>query len=352
MFSSVRLQNYRVHKDSQYEFNPMGVTIIVGPNGSGKTSILEALYMACTGGSYKASDQDVVAVGSDWSRIDTVNPHDDARSIKLQTKNDVVIKSYVFDGVEKQRFLQAYNLPVVLFEPQDMNIIVGDPSARRDLLDRILCATLPHYSGHIKNYRRALAQRNALLKLSHAPSASDVFVWDVRLSELGGVVHGARKALLLQFNDTFNDICTAISNKKEPTHLQYISDETGADYTASLLARLQQNIAKDSQRGFTGCGPHRDDIGIFINNAPAKTTASRGETRTLMLAIKLLELQVLQTATGTKPLLLLDDVFSELDGARRRALAAHTSGYQTIITTTEADVVVDHFSDKYSVIAL
>lgn len=352
MFSSLRLQQYRVHKDSQYEFNPEGVTIIVGPNGSGKTSILEALYTACTGGSYKAADRDVITAGKDWARIDTTTPRDDNRSVKLQVKNDAVQKSYVFDGVEKQRFLQAYELPVVLFEPQDMNIIVGEPSQRRDLLDRILSTTQPHYRAHIKNYRRALAQRNALLKLGHAKSPSDVFVWDVRLSELGGVIHQARKSLITQFNETFGEICAAISKKHENIQLQYISDETGADYTASLLARLQQNIHKDSERGFTSCGPHRDDVGFILNGSPAKTTASRGETRTLMLAVKILELEAIQAVVGVKPLLLLDDVFSELDGARRRALAEKTSGYQTIITTTEADVVVDHFSDKYSVIAL
>jgi DNA replication and repair protein RecF len=352
MFSTLRLQNYRIHRDSQYEFNPSAVTIVVGPNGSGKTSIVEALYMACSGGSYKAADLDVVANGADWARIDIGTPQDDSRSIKLQVKETGLQKIYVFDGVEKQRFLQAYELPVVLFEPQDMSIIVGEPSQRRELLDRILSTTNPNYRVYIKNYRRALAQRNALLKLGHAKQASDVFVWDVRLSELGGVIHQARKQLLEEFDKTFQSTYVDISKKNDIVTLRYVSDETSADYTTSLLAKLQQNIQKDSERGFTSFGPHRDDLEVTINGSSAKTTASRGETRTLMLAIKLLELQVIKSAKNTKPLLLLDDVFSELDGAHRRALAEKTNDYQTIITTTEADAVIDHFSNKYDVIAL
>ena len=351
MFTSVRLQQFRSHSDSQYEFDN-GVTIIIGPNGSGKTSIVEALYMASTGETFRNSDMSVITTGKDWSRVDTVTEHNDQRSIKLQLQNEVLKKSYVFDGVEKQRFLQQYELPVVLFEPQDMNILVGDPSQRRDAIDRVLCVTMPHYRAHSKNYRRALAQRNAILKQMSGGNQQDIFVWDVRLSELGGVLHTARKQLINLFAQQFNDTYSAISGKQQNVTITYESDETGADYTASLLARLQHNIAKDVVRGFTSYGPHRDDIGVYVNGILAKTAASRGETRTLMLVLKMLELSAVEQATGQKPLLLLDDVFSELDGSRRRLLADATNGYQTIITTTEADVVIDHFAGRHSVIAL
>lgn len=353
MFSSLRLQNFRSYADGQFEFEK-GVNIIVGPNGSGKTSLLEALLVLCSGSSYKAQDIDFVKFGSEWTRLDGVLADgNEERTLKITTQDDMVSKkSYTIQGQERMRLSLAQKLPIILFEPQDMNTLTGEPALRRDFIDRILLATLPPYQTHIKNYRRALSQRNTLLKRMDHPKTDELFVWDLRLSELGGVVHTARKHLLQTLQNGLQDMYTAISAKQDDVAVAYLSDDTGGDYAETMLAKLHARTEKDIIRGFTSIGPHRDDFMLYIRGHDAKAAASRGETRSLLLALKLLELSEIEKASGKKPLILLDDVFSELDGARRQSLATALQNYQTLITTTDADLVIDHFTDKANIIAL
>jgi DNA replication and repair protein RecF len=351
MITSLRLQNFRNHVDSQYEFAD-GVNIIVGPNGSGKTSLLEAMLVVCSGSSYKADDESLVAYESDWCRVDAELSGEVRRSVKLRKEGDVYKKTYVFNEQEKQRFLAQQQVPVVLFEPQDMNVLVGEPSLRRDFLDAILCVTLPHYPVHLKNYKRILSQRNALLKRPTPPRQDELFVWDLRLSELGGIVHTARKALIQNFSTYLQETYTQISNKKDTVSISYSSDSDREDYAEAMLTQLHQRRQKDIERGFTTVGPHRDDFVLWIHTHEAKTSASRGETRSLLLSLKLLQIQELENAKNVRPIILLDDVFSELDGARRQSLAAALSNYQTFITTTDADLVIDRFTDKAKITPL
>jgi len=353
MISSLRLQNFRSFTDGQFEFEP-GVTIIVGPNGSGKTSILESLFFACLGGSYKASDSDAMAYGKTWSRIDILQADGQERTVKLEydEQRDAAKKSFVINDATRIRLQSHQKIATVLFEPQDMNIITGEPTLRRDFIDAILSVCVPAYDGYIKNYRRALVQRNALLKRPTAPKKDELFVWDLRLSELGGVVHGVRAKLIDSFAVGLQQSYESISHKKDAVAIAYISDAGTSDYAETMLAKLHTNYDKDITRGFTSSGPHRDDIMLTIRGQDAKIAASRGEIRSMLLALKIMQLTEIEAATGARPIILLDDVFSELDGARRQALAATLKDYQTFITTTDADLVVDHFSDKAHIIAL
>lgn len=351
VFSSLRLQNFRSYTDGLFEFED-GVNIIVGPNGSGKTSVLEALVMLCTGSSYKAADLDLIRYNHEWARIDATADTDDIRTIKIQQQDQIVDKKYTIQGVEKVRFMPHYRIPIVLFEPQDMNMVTGEPTLRREFLDTVLGQVSQNYTQQLKNYRRVLSQRNTLLKRPFAPKADELFVWDLRLSELGGFIHTARKNLLEDFEKNIQTIYQTISNKNDLVSVKYSNDSSAEDYTESMLKKLHNNLQKDISRGFTGTGPHRDDMLLLIQGHDAKAAASRGETRSLLLVLKLLQLQALQLALGQRPLILLDDVFSELDGARRQSLATALKGYQTFITTTDADLVVDHFIDKAHIIAL
>jgi DNA replication and repair protein RecF len=351
MITSLRLQHIRNYTDAQFEFDG-GVTIIVGPNGSGKTSLVEGLYVVCTGKSFRSADEAMLRHGSDWSRIDAFFSSGKERTVKYVQQQDAISKTYVLDAVEKKRLLAAARLPVVLFEPKDMSILTGEPQARRELLDEVLTKTIPHYETSLKQYKRILAQRNALLKSAHPNKKTELFVWDLRLSEYGGVIHEARKKYVEAIADALPVSYERITGKKEDVSALYQNDSTGGDYAETMLKRLALQYDKDVLRGFTSVGPHRDDLVLYIRGEDVRVTASRGETRSLLLSLKLIEITHLEAVLQQKPLILLDDVFSELDGARRQALASALAGYQAFITTTDADLVVDHFSNKAHIIAL
>jgi DNA replication and repair protein RecF len=256
-------------------------------------------------------------------------------------------------GVERKTLPHQHTLPVVFFEPQHMNMLVGEPAGRRRFLDDILEQTSPGFAAHSKNYKRALVQRNALLKrIAGTHKKGDLFVWDLRLSELGGAVHQARKSLTDIMARKIELEYARISGKQEPVAIQYSSTVSPTNYTDSLLKKLLQDQDHDIARGYTGAGPHREDFVLLLRGHDARASASRGETRSLLLALKVLELYALEDSSGKRPLLLLDDVFSELDGKRRKALADTLSGYQTFITTTDADLVVEHFMASTNIIPL
>lgn len=352
MITSLRLQHIRNYTDAQFEFDD-GVTIVVGPNGSGKTSLIEGLYVICSGKSFRSSDDAMLRHGSDWSRIDALFSSGKERTVKYVQQHDTITKTYVLDAVDKKRLLPAARLPVVLFEPKDMSILTGEPQARRDLLDEVLTKTVPHYETSLKQYKRILAQRNALLKSAHPNKKTELFVWDLRLSEYGGVIHEARKNYVAAITESLTLSYERITGKKEDVSALYYNDgPSSGDYTEAMLKKLALHYEKDVMRGFTSVGPHRDDLVLYIRGEDVRVTASRGETRSLLLSLKLIEITHLEAVLHQKPLILLDDVFSELDGARRQALATALAGYQAFITTTDADLVVDHFSSKANIIAL
>lgn len=351
MITSVRLQQFRSYTEGLFEFEN-GVTIIVGPNGSGKTSVIEALHYACTGVSFRGSDEDVLQSSKDWARIDALFSDGSNRTVKLVRGPERVQRTYEIDDVIKKRLSPNLKIPVVLFQPQDMSILTGEPQARRDMLDAILQKIVPSYEQNLKNYKRILHQRNALLKSERKPQKDELFVWDLRLSEFGGVIHGARQAYIDAVAKNIQKEYKAISSKKDAVEALYVYDVQGADYAAGMLKQLSERYEKDIARGFTSVGPHRDDLSLTIKGEDVRTAASRGETRSLLLALKIIEMKHMEHVSGIKPTVLLDDVFSELDGARRQLLASVLAPYQTVITTTDADLAIDYFSNKAHLIAL
>lgn len=346
---SLRLQNFRSYIDSSFEFEP-GVNIVVGPNASGKTNLLEALLVGAQGSSYRGPDRDLVSHDKPWARLD-IQTTDGERTVKLENKDGKLQKSFIVGGLPLKRLIGGKKLPVVLFEPNHLRLLAS-PEMRRELIDTLIEQLDGDYSGLLRRYSRTLAQRNHLLKNS-ANSHQQLFVWDVRLSELGGQIVDKRLALIERLNPIFQKLYKAISGRpKTITKLAYQTNCSATNYGSSMLKLLEKSHSIDYERGFTGLGPHRDDIFITINEQSASQTASRGETRSLLLALKVAQLTIIKSESLVTPLILLDDVFSELDGARRQALTSHLSGYQTFITTTDADVVVQHFMDKCHIIPL
>ena len=349
MFTDIRLQRFRSYRDESFELSP-GVNIIVGANASGKTNLLEALQMACRGSSFRAKDSELVAFGATWGRIDVHEP-DGARTVKLLVQeNGAVKKEFEINSQKLQRLSLQKTVPAVLFEPNHLLLLHGSPELRRDYLDNLLEQMLSGYAKTRRDYKRALAQRNALLKRGPA-AKSQLFAWDIRLSEIGARLATERFALTERLNDRLEGLYQDLAHSPAATvAMQYLASCHIEQYGSNLLHLLEKRHDTDIERGFTSVGPHRDDLGITFDGRPASEVASRGETRTVLLALKIMELQLVEEARGAKPMLLLDDVFSELDGARRKALTEVISGYQTFITTTDADVVVHHFMDKCTII--
>lgn len=340
MIDNIRLQNFRSYSDESFEFEP-GVNIIVGPNGSGKTNLLEAILAVATGSSYRADDSELVMFNKDWARID-IALKDHTRTLKIALEHDRPHKSYVFDDKPYKILTANHVLPIVLFEPNHLLLLNGQPDLRRSYLDNLLEQTVTGFAGLRKHYRRALAQRNALLKSARRPSKDQLFVWNLRLSELGGAIATARLELVTDIAKQLPELYAKISkDKNTKVSIEYVSKLPTKSYETALLHALEKHLDQDLIRGFTTYGPHRDDFVVYFNGRPAQEVASRGETRTVLLALKIYELHKKENISGEKPLLLLDDVFSELDGKRRHALASFLKSHQTFITTTDADHVLD-----------
>jgi DNA replication and repair protein RecF len=349
MISDIRLQHFRSYADETFEFEP-GVNIIVGPNASGKTNLLESILVVARGSSYRVKDSELVQYDQAWSRLDA---HDETglRTVKIVLEPKAA-KTYEIEGRILRRLTEPRMLPTVVFEPNHLLMFGGAPELRRNYLDDLLEQIQPGYSTVRRDYRRVLTQRNALLKRHGHASEAQIFPWNVRLSELGGRIARARLDLLEQMNMRGGGLYSSLAHKQTSVELLYDSKLPAETYESALLKTLEINFDLDVARGFTGAGPHREDMKVLLEGRLAQTSASRGETRTAVLMLKVMELQLLEVARGTAPLLLLDDVFSELDGKRRQALTTYLKDYQTFITTTDADVVVHHFMDKSHIIPL
>lgn len=348
MIQSIRLQHFRSYVDDSFEFDP-GVNIIVGPNASGKTNLLEALLVVARGNSYRVKDVDLIEHNQPWARLDALVDGGD-RTVKIVCE-PIPSKTYEIDGRSFKRLSLDRTLPVVLFEPNHLNLLTGSPEKRREYLDELLSQTVAGYAVLIRSYRRALAQRNRLLKSGRVRS-QELFPWDVRLSELGARIVRAREALVQAMNAKVAGLYGDLSKSETLVAMSYQTGVGSEQYESTMLRQLELRRDDDVLRGYTTFGPHRDDFIVYFNGTPAEEVASRGETRTFVLGLKILELQLLEEKRDQTPLLLLDDVFSELDGARRQALTQHLQPYQTCITTTDADVVAHSFTKSSNIILI
>lgn len=348
--TDIRLQNYRSYTDSSFELSPQ-VNIVVGPNAVGKSNLIESLLLILNTGAYRGKN-DLVKNGQTWARIDAHTDRNELRTLKITNSQNKLELTYEIDKRTYKRLPFAQRSPAVLFEPNNLFLLQDDPSARRNYFDQLISQNLKDYSAYLSRYKRALAQRNALLKFD-PDDESQLFVWSLRLSELAGKIVQKRLETVARINQKISETYSKIAHKESLLRMEYKSSvPTSGDYSAKLLKKLENNMAEDRLRGFTGAGPHRDDFLVFLNGNIAAGYASRGEVRTLILALKIIQLEILEESTGEKPLFLLDDVFSELDGSRRRSLTNYLKKYQAVITTTDADIVQKSFSQKAQIIAL
>jgi DNA replication and repair protein RecF len=335
----ITLYDFRSYTQKSLALDP-GVTLIIGPNGSGKTNILEALYVLATTKSFRARDEALVRQGADVLRV-VVDSSDGEYSFAYQ-KQPTIAKKVTLDGAKKTLRGHVGSLPVVLFEPGDLQLLAGPPSARRAYIDTILCQTDQEYLQALNEYKRALRQRNALLR-DHSYVPVDVlFAWNVQLAGPALILRQKRAEFITYLQSRLPSLYASIAGKSHDLDIGYQSNPA-IDITdeSMMLEQFEQSAGRDSAAGFTTIGPHRDDFAVIFDNHPIDARASRGEHRSVVLALKLAELEYQNEFARSRPLFMLDDVFSELDSYRRGFLLKAIGDYQTIVTTTEADSLKD-----------
>jgi DNA replication and repair protein RecF len=329
--TKLSIKNIRSHDSYILDLSPT-ITVITGENGSGKTSLIEAIYIVLQGSSFKGSDNDILRAGSDWWRIDMVLDGETKRTASFDPSLSSGKKKFTVDEKVNYRLPQKHKYPVVLFEPDDLRLLNGSPARRRQFIDRFISQLDPLYGTTLHKYERALKQRNNLLKHAYI-SPEDLFVWNIALSEYGAYIIQQRIIFIEEINGKLNTAYDDIVGTKDSVSIHYSHTFIG-DIKQKLLNELDASADKDKHLGFTSVGPHRHDVVFMFNNSPALTVASRGEVRSIVLALKFLEVGIIEKITDKKPIILLDDVFSELDLARQKALSDTIRTHQIIITST------------------
>lgn len=326
----LRVQHVRNHGEFLAEFGDHA-TLIHGNNGTGKTSLLEAIYIAYCGISFRGSDGDILNRSNDWYRIDVSDESDLSRRIVYDNRGERGQKLFTIDDKKSARLPARYRRPIVLFTPNDLRLIDGSPARRRDYLDIVIGQLDPAYSPTLRRYERALLQRNKLLK-SPALSADQLFAWNVVLSETAAYIINARHQFIVQMNERIAQQYQSIAHTDDVVSVLYTHHPTTA---AKLLLQYEQSYDRDRMMGNTSIGPHRHDLEIKLRDSLADDVASRGETRTIIVAMKYIEAEMLRELFQDYPLILLDDVYGELDMDRRRNLSHTLKEYQIIITSTD-----------------
>lgn len=357
----LELHDVRSYASAEVVF-PAGVSVLIGPNAQGKTNLLEAVNRAATGGSHRvAGDGPLVRAGAEMGVIRCELRTDEGRrrTLELEVGTGRRTRTKV-DGQDVRRSADAAGvLRVVLFAPEDMTIVRGDPGDRRRFLDDLLSQRRPAFAAVKADYERALRQRNQLLKRSRSLSAgardaatSTIEVWTDQLVAHGAQLIAARIAAVRGLRGPVDAFYRDLADRPEPITLRYRSstgEEVGEDdgapvpdigpITAAFRRELDRASSEERSRGITLVGPHRDDLELAIGALPARGYASHGEAWSLALALKLATFQVLEDV-GDRPIVLLDDVFAELDTTRRARLAAACEGFDQVLVTAavEADV--------------
>lgn len=333
--SEIALQQFRSHHAVRYTLAP-SLTLIVGQNGTGKTNLLEAIHVLYQGGSFRVGDRDMIENDQQWWRVDGVISGE-PRQVRYQLGHHPPKQLAMHDTTK--RFMHKDKLPVVLFEPNDLLLIHGSPTRRRDALDTMLSALNPTYKATLGKYERALKQRNNALKSPSAPVEDSLFSWDILLSDYGVEISLARQQLARDINSRIGGYYSAIAGSSHDVTVKYRTALGDTISTSRFMAGLREKQSLDLLRGTTSIGPHRDDMSFSIEGNDMNVNASRGEVRSALLALKLTYASLLEMVYNQLPLILLDDVFSELDNSRQMNLLHLLAEHQTIITDTrELDI--------------
>jgi len=337
----LRLVQFRNHTRS--DVTPgVGVTVFVGGNAQGKSSLLEAVWVAATGRSFRAQrDGELIAFGAEWARVRAaVDRGGRSEEIDVALRREEpaasggVAREIRVNGVPVQRGALFGHLLTVIAAPDDTAIVTGPPHRRRRVLDLLLAQISPAYFYALRRYARAVAQRNRLLRTR---SSRGLEAWDEQVASLGAGITMRRRALVGRLAAAVAPVYRALSRRDEQLALEHAASLEGADEAAMVEAArdaLARRRAEELARGVTLVGPHRDDLRLRAGGRELGTYGSRGEQLTAMLALRLAERRVLREETGQEPVLLFDDVLFVLDEERRACLLDAVQGAQALLTAT------------------
>lgn len=344
----IELLNFR-NIASMQVFPCDGINVIYGDNAQGKTNFMEAVWLFTGNTSFRgAKTGELVQFGKNEFRL-SVRFLDRKREQKASLSSDsgstASRKKMILNGVELKSTAELNgNFYAVVFSPSHLSLIQDGPKFRRKFLDIAITEIRPQYKNYLTQYEKLVDQRNALLKNAHFyPNLEEnIDVWDWQIAKVGTILSIYRGDYVRRLRNIATEIYKGLSSEKETFGLQYESTifkdsfEQVTSYedrwVDEYYRRLKEEFSADVKQGFTGIGVHRDDLDILINGISVKTYGSQGQQRSSVIALKLAEASLLQKATGEDPVMLLDDVMSELDVSRQSYILNHLKGMQVFIT--------------------
>lgn len=353
LLSKLTLKDFRSYKDKEIVFSDK-VNILLGKNAQGKTNILEAIFFLCLGKSFRTPREKEVINWSAGENSGYIKGEFNKKYRDVEIEmffNKERKKAVKIDGIGIKKIGELLGcVNVVFFSPDELKLVKDSPDERRRFMNVILSQTNKRYFYLVARYEKVLANRNKLLKMSKDMSAlkDTIDIWNRALSDIAEKIYLERKKLIEELAPLANKAHEYLSGGKEKIEVVYKSYFDGESYAEKMMKGLEKNLEKDYRLGYTTIGVHRDEIDIYLNGVEVKAYGSQGQQRTTALSLKLAELEIIKNRVGEEPILLLDDVFSELDSDRRAKLLKFTAKAQTLITTTDEDIDFE----KYNVIRI
>ncbi len=343
----IKLDNFRNYKNQTIELEN-GINLFVGDNAQGKTNILEGVFLCAIGKSFRAKkEKELINMDENCASVRIeFEKYDRSGNIKIEL-ND---KKSVFVNDIKQNKLSDVlgNINIVMFSPDDIEILKSGPAQRRKFLNILISQLRPKYVYCLNMYLKALEQRNNYLrqiKQENKPKEM-LEIWDEKVAEYGKYIYDYRNNFIEKIKTKINNIHNEITDGKEEIKIKYITDCIDKE---KYLQELKKSWDTDIQKGYTSKGIHRDDFYVFLNQKQVNIYGSQGQNRTVILSLKLSELEIIYDEIGEYPVLLLDDFMSELDSKRRENLLKSISNTQILITCTDEFTVCDKMCKTYHV---
>lgn len=350
-FKSLQLKNFRNYNEEEVFFHPK-VNILIGNNAQGKTNILEALFIMSLGKSFRTNkDAEMVMFDRDLAVVKTVSNKQN-HDLTVEISIEKAQKNIKVNGSKIKKNIEILeNVYIVAFSPEDLKIVKDEPEKRRKFINRELCQLKPIYYSNLYKYKKILLQRNTLLRQENV-DANMMDVWNYELAQYGSKIMIDRNHFINKLDEISRDIHNKITNGKEHLELIYetniILKDSMEEQKEIYINKLKSTSKIDFYKKNTSVGPHKDDIKILVDGKDIRHYGSQGQQRTAALSLKLAEIKLIQEETKETPILLLDDVLSELDANRQKYLINSLQEVQLFITTTEInDYVKENLSDNY-----